>query len=239
MVLYVEYSTRAHIHVPEVLIMNDYISILENCPLFAGIDPADLPALLKCLSADRRTYQKGAFVFTEEDKPERVGVVLSGSVYVMHEDYYGNRTILDHVNPGNVFGESFACAEVDRLPVSVVATTRAEILLTDCKRILTTCSSACVFHAGLIKNLTLILAGKNVALTQKMQHVTQRSTREKALSYLSETAKLMGSSSFVIPFTQQELADYLAVERSGLSMELSRLRKEGVIRYRGNHFEIL
>ena len=219
--------------------MDAYISVLENCPLFAGIDPSELPALLKCLSANWRKYPKGSFIFSEEDKPELVGVVLSGAVYVMHEDYYGNRTILDHVDPGDVFGESFACADVDRLPVSVVAATQAEILFTDCKRILTTCSSACGFHAGLIKNLTRILAEKNVALTQKMQHITQRSTREKALSYLSETAKLMGTSTFVIPFTQQEMADYLAVERSGLSTELSRLRKEGVIRYRGSHFEIL
>jgi CRP-like cAMP-binding protein len=214
-------------------------SVLQNCPLFTNINETDLPALLNCLSAEQKPFRKGAFVFTEEDSPNRVGIVLSGAVHIQREDYYGNRTILSHIGAGGLFGESFSCAKVARLPISVMATESSEILFLDCNRILSTCSSACLFHSGLIKNLTRILADKNVSLTQKLEHITRRTTREKVLSYLSEQAHLANNNIFDIPFNRQEMADYLSVERSGLSIELSKMQAENLLRYRRNHFELL
>jgi CRP-like cAMP-binding protein len=72
-----------------------------------------------------------------------------------------------------------------------------------------------------------------------MEHITKRTTREKLLSYLSEQSRLHGSREFSVPFDRQGLADYLSVERSALSAEMSRLKSEGVINYRKSHFELL
>jgi CRP-like cAMP-binding protein len=109
----------------------------------------------------------------------------------------------------------------------------------DFQRIIATCTSACVFHTLLIRNMIGVFARKNMMLVGKMEHITKRTTRDKLLSYLSEQARLHNSNSFEIPFDRQELADYLSVERSALSAEMSRLKADGVINYRKNHFELL
>ncbi|NLJ41925.1 MAG: Crp/Fnr family transcriptional regulator [Clostridiales bacterium] len=215
------------------------LTILKKCSLFAGILEKDLLILLPHLNAEKRVMEKGAVVFNVGDRPEHVGVVLSGSVNVVHEDYWGNRTILSVVQSGGIFAESFSYAEAKSLPVSVVAREDSEILLLDCTRILTTCSSSCAFHTALIRNLMKILANKNIMLTRKMEHITKKTTRDKVLSYLSECAVSAGRDTFDIPFNRQELADYLSVDRSALSNSLCKMRDEVLIEFYKNSFRLL
>jgi CRP-like cAMP-binding protein len=216
-----------------------HLATLATCRLFAGIDAGNLEAMLACLGASHRSYARGEFIYRAGDAAHSVGVVLSGAVHVVQEDYWGNRSLVAYVEPGAPFAEAFASAEVAAMPVSVVAADKSEVLLLDYSRIITTCSSACNFHARLVRNMMGILARKNVQLTRKIEHVTQRSTREKVLSYLSGRALAAGRAGFDIPLNRQELADYLAVDRSALSAELSRMQAEGLIRYSRNHFELL
>ncbi|MDR3053486.1 MAG: Crp/Fnr family transcriptional regulator [Coriobacteriales bacterium] len=222
------------------LLGNDgLIPTLTRCPLFRGINEADLATLLSCLGATRASVAKGGFVFRAGDAARKVGVVLSGDIHIMQEDFWGNRSILARIEPGELFAEAFSCSQIDTLPVSVVATRPSEVLLVDYKRIITTCSSACTFHASLIHNMLRILARNNIGLTQKMEHITQRSTREKLFSYLSAQAKQAGSNRFCIPFDRQELADYLSVDRSAMSSELGKMRDAGILRFEKNRFELL
>ena len=219
--------------------MKNYFEILRDCPLFADIAESDAESMLRCLSAAQKRYKKNSFIWSEGDATENIGIVLDGAVHVLREDFWGKRNILTRIDPGGLFGESFACAGTEKLPVSVMAAEDSEILFVNCSRIMTSCSSACAFHTGLIKNLTLILARRNVMLTQKLEHITQPTTREKLLSYLSEQARTAGNSAFDIPFNREELADYLSVERSAMSAELSKMRKDGLLLYRKNRFELL
>lgn len=214
-------------------------SVLKRCPLFFGIDDSDFNMLLDCLNVAYRLYKKHAFIFTSGDTVRSVGIVLSGSVHVLQEDYWGNRTILAHIDAGGLFGEAFSCAEIDDLPVSVMAAEKAEVALLDYKRILTSCSTSCVFHHALIHNMMRILARKNILLTQKMEILTRRTTRERLLAYLSSQAIKAGKSRFIIPFDRQELANYLSVERSAMSAELSRMQADGLIRTHKSDFELL
>jgi CRP-like cAMP-binding protein len=218
--------------------MEKYHAVLKQSPLFKDIDSADLTALLSCLSALKRSAGKNEFIFSAGEAAVYVGIVLSGSVNVIQEDFWGNRTILTHVTPGELFGEAFACAPVPNLPVSVIAAEKSEILLIDANRIITTCPAACTFHARLIANMLEILSMKNINLIQKIEHITKRTTREKLLSYLSEQARKAKNPSFDIPFNRQELADYLSVDRSAMSAELSKMQEEGILRYKRNHFEL-
>lgn len=219
--------------------MKKQIEILKDTPLFFGVQEHEIEEMLGCLSSSEKTYNKGSYILTAQDPPVNVGIVLEGSVHVIKEDFWGNRAILARIGAGGMFGEAFACAQADHLPVSVVAREDTDVLFIDYKRIITTCSSACHFHSRLIENMLHILAEKNILLTQKMEHIVKRTTREKLLSYLSWQAVQAGSSYFMIPFNRQELADYLSVDRSALSSELGKLQKEGILEYHKNQFKLI
>jgi len=218
--------------------MKEYIDLLSKNPLFKGIDKGDIGFLLDCLSAKTKTYYKDEPIFEAGSRPEYVGIVLSGSAFVLQEDYWGNRNILSNIGVGGIFGEAFSCAEAAALPVSVIAKEDSVILLINVKKILTICSTACAFHTSLIMNLVRILANKNRYLTRKIEHITKKTTREKVLSFLSECAVQGGKNTFEIEFNRQELADYLSVERSALSAVLSKMKEEGIIDYYKNTFRL-
>jgi len=214
------------------------IEILMKSALFSGINPADISSMLSCLTAKSAEYEKDRYIYSPGDSIRNLGIVLSGGVYVVNEDFWGNRSILSKLGPAGMFGESFSCAK-EGLPVSVVTSEKSRILFIDYRRIITTCSSGCAFHTALIRNMVHILAEKNILLMQKIEHMAKRSTREKVLSFLSEQAAKAGSGTFEIHFNRQELADFLAVDRSALSSELGRMRDDGILRFNKNRFELL
>jgi cAMP-binding proteins - catabolite gene activator and regulatory subunit of cAMP-dependent protein kinases len=218
--------------------MEKYFEIIKKCPLFSGIEDSNLKTLLNCLMAVRHSYKKSEYVFSAGDTVRSVGIVLLGSVHILQEDYWGNRTILANIPARGLFGESFSCAEIDSLPVSVIAAEKTEVLLIDYKHIITNCSSSCVFHFALINNMMKLLAQKNIMLTQKMEIITHRTTRERLLAYLSAQAIRAGKSRFTIPFNRQQLADFLSVERSAMSAELSNMQADGLISTNRSEFEL-
>lgn len=219
--------------------MEKYFEIIKKCPLFLDIEEKELDELLKCLLAYTKQFRNNDFIFSVGQPVSHIGIVLSGKVHVIQEDFWGNRTILAQIGSRGLFGEAFSSAGIEKMPVSVVATSDCEILFIDYKRIITTCSAACVFHTGLIKNMMKILAAKNIMLTQKMEFVTRKTTREKLIAFLSAQAQKSASSKFVIPFNRQQLADYLSVDRSAMSNELSKMKDQGIIIYHKNEFELL
>ena len=219
--------------------MKQFLPVLRRCPLFAGLNESEISRALICMGARERRYRQGAAILSEGDAAEQLGIVLSGCVQVVREDYYGNRSIMAKLTAGQLFAEAFACAGGMRLPVNVLADEAAVILMVDAQRLTRTCSNACAFHTRLIYNLMKILAVKNLICQEKIEVTSRRTTREKLLAYLMICAKKAQSSRFTIPFDRQELADYLEVDRSGLSTEIGKLRKEGVIRCDRSHFELL
>lgn len=212
---------------------------LIQCPLFQGIEEQELNTVLGCLGAREMTYGKGEMIFTEGEAARDVGILVKGQAQVVRTDYYGSRSIVMHIKPGQLFAESFACARTEKMPVSVVATEECDVLLLDCRRIMTSCCNACAFHNRVIYNLLQIIAKKNLALHQKAMITAKRSTREKLMAYLLLQAKEAGKADFSIPFDRQGLADYLEVDRSGLSAEMSKLKKEGVLDYYKNCFRLM
>ena len=219
--------------------MKNYIKTLAGAKLFYGIGEGELEAALRCLSPLKRDYGKGEYIFRSGEHLSSMGLVLCGGVHILKEDYWGNRAILAELGPGQLFGESYACAGQPELTVSAVSARDCSVLFLDVKRILSLCPSACAFHGRLIQNLVSILAEKNIYLTDKIEHMSQRRLRDKILSYLSDVSKQQGGADFTIPFSRQELADYLSVDRSALSGALCRLREEGVLVFHKNHFTFL
>ena len=219
--------------------MEEYFDILRQCPLFAGISQEELKSMLSCLDGKIIKTSKGSPVFLEGEPAAFVGVVLSGTVQIVRDDYDGNRSVLTVVSPGGLFAEAFACAGVETLPVSAMALESAGVLLLDCKRVLTSCPNACPFHKKLVQNLLRGIAQKNLILTQKIRCMSRKTTQEKLMEFLLEQAKQHGSAEFVIPYDRQALADYLGVERSAMSAEISKLKKAGRIDCSGSRFRVL
>ena len=218
--------------------MKKYLEILRKCPLFRQIEDEDLISMLGCLGAKVETFDKKYTIIAEGNPARHIGIMLSGSAQIIQVDYYGNRSILSSIEPSQVFAEAFACAEVPSIPVTVIANEPCEVMLIDCSRILHTCSGSCGFHQQLIFNLMKDLATKTILFSQKIEITSKRSTREKLMAYLMLQAKKTKSSSFDIPFDRQELADYLEIDRSGLSAEISKLRNEGVLDSHRKHFQL-
>lgn len=219
--------------------MKEFIPILQTCPLFDGIQSTDLSGMLGCLGTRPLQVKKGQFVFREGDPAIFVGIVLTGSVQLIREDYYGNRSIMAHIGPTQLFGESYAFSGAPTLPVSIVADEDSQLVLLDSRRIHSCCSNACEFHNQVIYNLLRLVANKNLVLHQKIQITSKRTTREKLMAYLLAQAKLSGSNTFTIPYDRQALADYLEVDRSGLSAEISKLRKENILECEKSTFRLM
>ncbi len=219
--------------------MKKYFEILKQCKLFENIEKDDLIKMLGCLGAYVEFFDKKYTIISEGNPAKYIGIVLSGSAQMVRYDYFGNRSIVGVAKPGQTFAEAFACAGVESIPVTIMANDPCEVMLIDCNHILHTCNNNCAFHQRLIFNLMRELATKNVMFHQKIEITSKRSTRDKLMTYLAIQARSAGSNRFEIPFNRQELADYLEVERSGLSAEISKLKNEGILESRKNNFELL
>ncbi|MDY4970797.1 MAG: Crp/Fnr family transcriptional regulator [Lachnospiraceae bacterium] len=212
--------------------------ILYETGLFGGIDEDDLQTMLTCLHTREAQYRKGELIFQEGDVIQEAGIVLSGRVHVVQDDFWGNRHIVSIVPEGNMFGEAYACLGNEKLRADVRAEADCRILFLNLQKAMHVCKNTCPFHQKLVKNILYCIAGKNLNLAAKIQHTSRRSIREKVLSYLSEESRKNGSSYFTVPFTRQQMADFLAVDRSALSKELSRMQQDGLIEFERNQFHL-
>ena len=212
---------------------------IQQSSLFQGVTDQELAAILNCLSACKASFDKGALILCSGETVSSIYMVLSGSVHLIKEDHWGNRHILSKICPGQIFAESFACAQGQPLTVSAVAAERTTVLQLDIHPILHTCSSACPFHTRIVRNLVKIMAQKNLAFNEKITHLAQHTTREKLLSYLSAEAERQGCTTFTIMFNRQQLADYLSIDRSAMWRELCKLRDAGLLQFEKNHFTLL
>jgi len=216
--------------------MKKYLHILKNTSLFQGICEDEIEGMLQCLGARTREFAKGKSIYHIGEKITDVALVLEGAVHIKREDYWGNLSILNVISSGEVFGEAYAVPGSVAMVNDAVAACDSTILFLDIRRVLTSCPSSCRFHTVLIQNFFVVLAAKNRALAQKIGHMSQRTTREKLLSYLSEQSMKAGSPAFDIPFNRQQLADFLSVDRSAMSSELGKMREEGMIEFSRGHF---
>ncbi len=218
--------------------MIDYQIIKKN-ELFRGIEDDNLKSILSCLSAKVLVYKKGEYVYMTGENINHIGILLKGQVVVLKEDEDGNTNILSEISQSEMFGEALACAEIEISSVSVQAVETSEILLIDYKKIIRTCSSACIFHTMLIENMLKILARKTIILNQKMEILSKKTIREKLMAFFALQKNIANSNVFTIPYNREQLSKYLYVDRSALSRELGKMRDEGLIRFKKNKFELI
>lgn len=219
--------------------MIDIKNVMGRSELLIGVDMQDLAVLMKDMAVRRKDYAKGEYVFLGGDKIDCIGVVLQGTVHIVQEDYWGNCNILRQVRPGGLFGEAFSCLGGAVSTVSVVAQEACELAFIDIGRIIRAGTVQPKAQAQIAANLLAIMARRNMELTEKIRYMSQRSMRKKLMFYLSDEARRQGSPTFSIPFTRQQLADYLSVNRSAMSAELGKMKKEGLISFSKERFTLL
>ena len=219
--------------------MIKYAHIISKSKIFDNIKKEDIGNMLNCLSAVERKYEKGEYILRTGYVINSVFMVAEGKIHILKEDYWGNQSIIAEAKEGELFGEVYACMGNIPLQVNAAAVKDSVIIELDINKVLTVCSSACEFHSRLIRNLISVIAEKNLNLTNKLECMSQRTTRDKIMSYLSMESQKNKNSKFDIPFNRQQLADFLSVDRSAMSKEMCKMRDEGIIKFNKNHFELI
>lgn len=216
--------------------MEKYIPVLKKTQLFSGIGEEDIKAMLSCLQARLCTYEKGRYVLRQGEMIDKIMILAEGKLHIQRDDYWGNRSIISMIGVGEMFGEAYAAPESGPLMNDVLAVEDSCVILFDVKKIITVCPAACRFHSAAIQNLFFAISEKNRKLVRKLGYMSQRTTREKLIAYLSDEAKRQNSSTFSIPFNRQQLADFLSADRSAMSAELCKMRDEGMLEFEKNRF---
>ena len=211
---------------------------LSSTQLFRGIDKKDIEPMLNCLMAVQKQYKKGQVILQEGEPTQLIGVVLSGMALISCTDIWGNNSILGSAAPGSVFAEAYACLPSEPLLITVSAAEDTTVLFMNIGKVLTTCTNACAFHTKLIRNLLTVGAQRSLHLSRRILHTSSKSIRGRLLSYFSECVKKSGNYSFNIPYSRQQLADYLGVDRSAMCNELSKMQRDGIIQYNKNNFSL-
>lgn len=212
------------------------ISVLSSSVLFKGFDETEINALLTSLNAREKKFPKGVMIFHSGDIISTLCFVTAGSVTIESNDMWGNRTILNLVGKGQFFAESYALLPNEPMLVDVCANEDCTIIFLDMRSIVRLDES---IRARLLGNLLMITTRKNLHLSSRSFHTAPRQVRGRIMAYLNTVSVQKHSREFDIPFDRQQLADYLNVERSVLSNELSKMQRDELIRCRKNHFEIL
>lgn len=213
------------------------LHFFQNTVLFYGMHAEETATVLERLGTRQRSYARREVIFRAGTCPDAIALVLSGSVCIEHDDAWGNKSVLDRVGPGQVFAESYACAPGEPMPVSAVAAEKSEVAFLHTRVLLQSAPEAAT--EKLIRNLLRISVQKNLNLSRKIFYTSSKSIRGRLQSYLSDQVTRRGARTFDIPFDRQQLADYLGVDRSALSNELSKMQREGMLTVHKNHFCIL
>lgn len=203
--------------------------ILKKIPLFYGVKPEEIPSILHCLSGQIRSFSKGEMIFCAGESITSVGIVLEGSVHIEIDDFWGSKNILNHVGPGQLFGEAYACSPSEPLDGQCRICHAQSDFISGGSEILHTCEKPCSHHQQMIENLLRIMATSNLQLSRRILHTTPKTIRERLLAYLSYQELLIGSPEITIAFNRQQLADYLSVDRSALSKEIGKMQKDGLL----------
>lgn len=216
--------------------LSAYLPVFRKRILFRNMTDAEICALLNGMSPRIVEFEKGETAVFDGDKLSELGMILSGSVHLVHDDESGNQNLMEVLGKGECFGELNAAGGYP-LTISVVASEPTAVLFLNMRALLTK-EIREEAEIRFLQNFIMRLSKKAQRLSVKLSESVRRTTRERITDYLIAQAKKSGSKRFSIPLNRQELADFLFVDRSALSNELSKMRREGILKYDKNRFEL-
>ena len=213
-------------------------TFLSSTVLFHGIDSSEMELCLKTLNSYEKKYKKGEFILHAGNSTNEMGIVYEGSLSIESNDIWGNCTVLNVIRKGGFFAESYAINAGEILAVDVKANSDSDIIFLDLRPVKSRTFTNKPWTAKFLSNLLIISTRKNLALSSRSFHNAPKTIRGKLLSYLNFVSIKKGISEFDIPFNRQQLADYLNVDRTNLSKEISLMKSERLIDCKKNHFKL-
>lgn len=211
---------------------------IKNIALFKNVSDHDCSRMLHCFHADERKFQKDDLVCDYETTGGRIGIVTEGSVLLVRDNEQGSRTILEQVEAGGIFGECLAFASLPDA-VSVIAGSACSVVFIAYDEISKRCSNACACHTQVTENMFRLISDKALGLSERIEVLSQRSIRDRLLSYFQLSARRSGTTDFLMPFTGAALADYLCVDRSAMLRELKKMSQDGLVQVDKRHVDAL
>ena len=205
--------------------------------LFENVQNNEVLELLKCIGIKTKVFRKNAFILKAGSKIDYLAVILGGRAVMSKTDSFGKQTVIEELKMNDIFGHNIVCCGLDKSPVDVIAENECEVLFLPFEKVVTPCEKLCPYHLQLIKNVMKMISKRNSLLNDKIDIIGQKTTRDMILALL-ETYR-NGQKVFSIPYSREEMAKFLCVDRSAMSRELCRMRDEGILKFSKNHFEIL
>lgn len=209
---------------------------LKN-PFFKNITQKEYDEMIKCGGIRIAEFKKNEVIFHTGDITEEFGIILSGEVHIENIDLWGNRVILHSISDGQAFGETYAFCK-EPIMVDVTAVRNSEILFVNIGLLQSSVNYSRSWYNKMLYNLLVLSTEKNLAWSSRVFCITAKSIRSRVMTYLSSEAVKRGTTEFNIPFDRQQMADYLNVERSALSKELGKMKKEGILTFQKNRFKL-
>lgn len=205
--------------------------------LFENVQNSEVLELLKCIGIKTKVFKKNAYILRSGSKIDYLAVILGGNAVMSKTDSFGKQTVIEKLKMNDIFGHNIVCCGLDKSPVDVVAENECEVLFLPFEKVVTPCEKLCPYHLQLIKNVMKMISKRNSLLNDKIDIIGQKTTRDKIMALLETYHN--GQRVFSIPYTREEMAKFLCVDRSAMSRELCRMRDEGILKFSKNHFEIL
>ena len=209
------------------------------CRLLKEFSDEEFARICECMHAQELHLANKQTFIVESDPCNRIGIVVTGAVRLTRLRIDGGRNVLETIPENGVFGTTYVFRDVPTMGINMSAVGETIVLLFEIERISRPCHKVCSAHMKFVSNLLTVMSQTTFALKQKLRILSQRTIRGRLLLFLNIYAKRAKSKSFDIPFDRQALADYLCVERSALSAELSKLRAERKVESVKSHFQLL
>ena len=216
--------------------MEKYFEQIKNSPIFYGMSKEELTELLSCFKAQIKTYSKGELIIRQGDSISKLYLILEGNVNIEKDTFWANRIIISKLGMYDNIALSYVASKENFSDIDALAINDVKVLVLNYEKCTTMCQNVCPKHRLLINNLFNIISSENIKLIEKIENISQKSIKDKLLTYFSNEARKNKSNSFSILFNRQELADYLNIDRSAMCFELSKLKKAGIINFEKNRF---
>lgn len=217
----------------------EHFEDLKKTKIFSSSTELECQAMMFCFKTRFKIFNKHEIIISQGDDMEDVVLIVKGGAIAQNIDVMGNITILDEVNKGDVYGLESAYAGDTTYRDTLIATKKSLVLFMNKHRVITPCSNRCIRHENVTKHIMQIVAESNMKLLEKLTHMSKKSTRDKLLSYLSSMSEKANSEYFEIPFNKTELANYLSVDRSAMSTELSKMKEEGLVDFDKKRYRLI
>lgn len=215
------------------------LEIIARSRLFEQLSAAEAAQVWELLQPRRKYLKKGNLLIQDTAPVRDCGIVLSGTLAATKLYADGHESLIEKFFPSFVVGYDIVTTRAQRSTYFVSALQDAQVCLFDFQKLAQPGLIPEDLRLKMLQSLMTLIAGENLKKLNKIEILSRKGIRERILTYLSLQSSYHQSRSFDIPLNRQEMADYLCLNRSKLSYELSQMQKDGLIRYKKNHFEVI